>query len=89
MHAHARTSRKQARSRQIARARVYDSCARVRAQIFMKQNLLITLYLMRKSLKFRKDPSFRWEDISLFVTMYDLDRNFYYSQKPKKMQFLT
>ena len=28
---------------------------------------------MRKSLKFRKDPSFRWGDISLFVTMYDLD----------------
>ena len=73
MRAHARTSRKHARSWQIAHARVYGSCARVRARIFTKINTLINTYLMRKSLKFRKDPSFRWGEISLFVTMYDLD----------------
>ena len=43
----------------IARVRVHGSCARVPAQIFTKKYLLITSYLMRKSLKFRKDPSFR------------------------------
>ena len=55
------------------RTRVYGSCVRVRARIFTKKNLVITSYLMSKSLKFRKDPSFRWGDISLFVTMYDFD----------------
>ena len=45
----------------------------MRARIFTKINTLITLHLIRKSLKFRKDPSFRWGDIPLFVTMYDLE----------------
>ena len=44
---------------QIAHARVYGSYAPVRARIFTKINALINSYLMRKSLKFRKDPSFR------------------------------
>ena len=41
--------------------------------IFTKKNLVITSYLKSKSLKFRKDPSFCWGDISLFVTVYDLE----------------
>ena len=28
---------------------------------------------MSKSLNFSKDPSFRWGDITLFVTMYDFE----------------
>ena len=32
---------------------VYDSCARVRAQIFMKKNLVVAFYLMSLSFKFR------------------------------------
>ena len=48
-----------ARVHVLSRARVYDSCACVRARIFTKKYLLITSYLMRKSLKFRKYPSFR------------------------------
>ena len=77
------------RSRQFAHARVYGSCARIRARIFTKKNLLITSYLIRKSLKFRKDPSFRWGDISLFVTMYDLDLKFLSFSKTKKNSILS
>ena len=50
-------------------ARDYGSYTRVHAQIFTK----INSYLMSLSLKFRKDPSFRSGDISLFVTVYDLE----------------
>ena len=54
-----------------------------------KKNLLITSYLMRKSLKFRKDPSFRWGEISLFVTIYDLDLKFLSFSKPQKNAILS
>ena len=50
-------------SRQIARAHVYASCARVYARIFTKNYLIILYYLMNKSLKFHKDRSFRCRDI--------------------------
>ena len=86
---YARTSRKRARARFAASARNYGSYARVRAQIFTKINTLINLYLMKKRLKFRKDPSFRWGDISLFVTMYDLDQNFLSFSKPPKNAILN
>ena len=79
---------KRARSRQIAHARVYGSCARVRARIFTKKNLLVTLYSIKRSLRFCKDPSFCWGDIILFVTMDDLDLEFFIIFKPhKKTQF--
>ena len=45
----------------------------VRVRIFTKKNLVVSLYLMSLSFKFRKDPSFRLGDIPLFVTMYDLE----------------
>ena len=44
---------------------------------------------MRKSLKFRKDPSFRWGDILLFVTMYDLDRKFLAFPETQKNAILS
>ena len=50
------------------------------------ENLLIASYLMTKSLKFRKDPSFRWGDVSLFVTMSDLDLKFLSFKKKQKTQ---
>ena len=84
MHAHARISHKRARSWQIAHARVYGTYARVRARIFTKINILINSYLMSKSPEFRKDTSFRWGDISLFVTMYDFDRKFLSVPETKK-----
>ena len=84
MRAHAHKSRKRARARFAARARVYGSCARVRARIFTKKNLVITSYLMSKSLKFQKDPSFRSRDISLFVTMYDFELKILSFLKPQK-----
>ena len=89
MRAHARTSRKRARARFAASARVYSSCARVRARILTKINVLINSYLIRKSLKFRKDPSFRWGDIWLFVTMYDLDLKFLSFSKTRKSAILS
>ena len=89
MRAHARTSRKCARARFAASARVYSSCARVRARILTKINVLINSYLIRKSLKFRKDPSFRWGDIWLFVTMYDLDLKFLSFSKTRKSAILS
>ena len=73
MHAHARTSRNRARKFFIALARVYGSYARVRARIFTKKNLVVKSYLMNLSFKFCQDPSFRWGDIPLFVTVYDLE----------------
>ena len=66
-------ARKGARSRQNVNACVYGSCACVRAQIFTKKHLVVTSYLMSLSFKFCKDPSFRWGDIPLFVTMYDYE----------------
>ena len=50
-----------------ARAYVYSSNGRVHAQIFTRTNLVIESYLMSKSLKFYKDPSFRLGDIQLLV----------------------
>ena len=45
----------------------------MRARIFTKNNLMVKSYLMNLNFKFRKDPSFRWGDIPLFVTMYNLE----------------
>ena len=68
----------------VARARVYGSYARVRVRIFTKKNLVVKSYLMNLSFKFRKDPSFRWGDIPLFVTVYDLELKILsFSKKPK------
>ena len=68
-------------------ARIYSSCACVHAQIFSGQKLVITTYLMSLSFKFHKDLSFRWGDISLFVTVYDLELKYYHFQTPQKTQF--
>ena len=66
-------ARKGVRARQNAKARVYGSYACVRAQIFTKKHLVVISYLMSLSFKFCKDPTFRWGDIPLFVTMYDYE----------------
>ena len=50
-------------SRQNARAHVYASCARMCAQIFTKNLLMILYYLVNRSLEFHKDRSFRCGDI--------------------------
>ena len=39
---------------------------------------------MRLSFEFRKDPSFRWGDIQLFVTVYDLELKILLFSKTKK-----
>ena len=44
---------------------------------------------MKKSQKFRKDPSFRSGDISLFVTMYDLDLKSLSFSKTQKNSILS
>ena len=75
MHAHARMIRKRALARQKIRARDYGSYTRVRTRIFTNFFLVINSYLMNLNFKFRQDPSFRWGDISLFVTVYDFDLN--------------
>ena len=43
---------------------------------------------MSKSVKFRKDPSFRWGDIPLFVTMYDLELKILSFSKTQKNSIL-
>ena len=84
MHAHARKIHKRARARKNGYARVYSSSGRARAQIFTKKNLDITFYLMSKCFKFGKDPTFRWGDIPLFVTLYDLELELLsFSKTPK------
>ena len=35
--------------------------------------MVIKYYMMNLNLKFHKDPSFCWQDIMLFVTLYDLE----------------
>ena len=50
-------------SRQNAHAHVYVSCPRVCARIFTKNYLMILYNLMKISLKFHKDRSFRCGDI--------------------------
>ena len=89
MHAHARTSRNRAHEFFIARARVYSSYARVRARIFTKIFLVINSYLMSLSFKFRQDPSFRWGDIPLFVTVYDLELKILSFSNPSKNAILS
>ena len=58
----------------------YRECARlglVRAHlctnIYEITSQLVNYYLMNLSFKFHKDPSFRWGDTALFVTLYDLE----------------
>ena len=64
---HTRTRGKNVRarvlSRRNARAYTYASCARIFARIFTKNYLMILYYLMKISLKFHKDLSFRCGDI--------------------------
>ena len=56
-----------------SRARVYAPSARILARIFMKILLVLDYYLMNISFKFHKDPNFRWGDIELLVTLYNLE----------------
>ena len=74
---------------QNVHARIYSWCARVCAQIFMKRNLIVTSYLMSLNFKFRKDPSFFWGDIPLFVTLYDLKVKILSFSKTKKNAILS
>ena len=57
-------------SRQNARAHVYVSCSRVSARIFTKNYLRILYYLMKISLKFHKNLSFRCGDISKTILTF-------------------
>ena len=73
VHICAHKSLKRARARFIASARVYDSCALICAQIFLKCLLVVYYYLLSLSFKFHKDPSYHWGDITLFVTLYNFE----------------
>ena len=57
----------------IASVHVYKYCTYNCAQIFKKFFLVVKYYFMSYSLKFYKDPSFRWGDIALLVTLYNLE----------------
>ena len=57
-------------SRRNARAHIFTSCALVCARIFTKNQQIILNYLMKKSLKFHKDPSFRCGDICKTVLTF-------------------
>ena len=78
-----RTNRKRAHSRWNVLARVYDSCACTYTPIF-KHFLVVNYYL-----KFPKDLSFRWGDIPLFVTMYDLELKILSFSNPSKNAILS
>ena len=66
----------------VLRARVYTPCACVRIQIIIWK---LVNYLMSLSWKFCEDPSFRWGDIELLVTMYI----WYYNYTLNYNKFLT
>ena len=89
MHRGARISCNRAHARFMASARVYNSCARIYAPIFMKFFLVVSQCLINLSFKFRKDPSFRCGDISLFVTVYDFELKILSFLKPKKNAILN
>ena len=80
-------------SRQNARAHVYVSCSRVSARIFTKNYLRILYYLMKISLKFHKNLSFRCGDISKTIltfknhqfSMYFAYFHSFVPPKPSKM----
>ena len=63
MHKCALTECKRARARFIAPARVYGSCARICAWIFMKFETLVHKIVIDHHKKFHKDQSFGCEDI--------------------------
>ena len=78
--------------RRNVRAHVYASCARVCAQIFTKNHLIILYYLINKSIKFRKDRSFCCGDISttiltfvksLIFYVFSVFSNFQHQSSPK------
>ena len=62
MHKCARKSRKRARARFIASARVYDSCALICAQISLKFLLMVNYYLINLSFKFKCKDDLKKED---------------------------
>ena len=64
----------------MVHAHVSASCVHVHARIFTKIFLVVSNYFMNLSLKFRKDPCFRWGDIQLLVTMYIWYYTLNYSQ---------
>ena len=57
-------------SRRKTRADTYASCARICARIFTKNHLMILYYLMKISLKFHKNLSFRCGDISKTILTF-------------------
>ena len=57
-------------SRQNMHAHVYASCAQVCVRIVMKNLLIILYYLMKWSLKFHKNRSFRCGDICTTILTY-------------------
>ena len=94
-HAHTRGVNVCARvlSRRNVRAHIFASCAPVCARIFTKNQQTILYYLMNITLKFHKDPSFRYGDICKTVltfkshqfSMYFPYFHSYTTQKSSKM----
>ena len=68
---------------------VLASCVHAQARIFTKNFLVVIVYFLSLSLKFREDPSFRWGDIPLFVTLYDLELKKILFSKPPKNAILN
>ena len=77
------------RARQKICARDYGSYEGVHARIFTKKNLVVNSYLINLSFKFRKDLSFRWGDIPLFVTVHDLELKILSFSNPSKNAILS
>ena len=71
-HAHTRgvNVHKRVLLQQNARVHIFTSYARVCTRIFTKNQQIILYYLMKISLKFHKDPSFRCGDICKTVLTF-------------------
>ena len=65
-----RTSCKEARARFIAITRVYDSCARIYAQILMKFHTYAHKIVIDYHIKFHEDPSFCCGDICKTILVF-------------------
>ena len=68
------------RELRIFRLRIFYNFFQVCASL----RLVFTSYLLIISVKFRKDPSFRWGDILLFLTMYNLELKILWFSKTQK-----
>ena len=73
VHKHLRTMCKIAHAQKKARTHKINSYMHVWAHMFMNFFMVLCCHFVNLSIKFPKDPTISWEDIPLFVTLYNFE----------------